>query len=271
MSDGLDLATVTIHNSHDVHGWPATATITRLEFRADGVHVEHTKNQGAGCWPNFRPPGWDGDLQYTLWIFLNISGAWHASGCIEFWQSCDKNGGPPEGFAANWYYAADRWAPMTGHQPAPGELVGFMVSAGDARNSGAQSVQERSQIVALPFPSSGGVWVLPPPVDPPVVPPVDPPVPPPPDPPVPLPPPVPVPLPTPDRLVQILEQAVVILQQGSEAIARLEETVATKDDLAKLRSEVLQLGKALAAALATGNPTATALAALQRLLGRPNV
>jgi len=33
MSDGIDLASVTIHNSHDVRSWPATATITRLEFR----------------------------------------------------------------------------------------------------------------------------------------------------------------------------------------------------------------------------------------------
>jgi hypothetical protein len=158
MSDGIDLSTVQIHNSHDVKSWPATATITRLEFRPTGVHVEHTRNQGPGSWPNFRPAGWDGDLQYTLWIFLQIAGSWHGSGCIQFWQSCDQNGGPPEEFAKNWYYAADRWAPMTGHQPAPGELVGFMVTAGDARNSGAQSVQERSNLVAMPFPVSGAVY-----------------------------------------------------------------------------------------------------------------
>jgi hypothetical protein len=158
MSDGIDLATVQIHNSHDVKNWPATATITRLEFRPTGVHVEHTRNHGSASWPNFRPAGWDGDLQYTLWIFLQIAGSWHGSGCIQFWQSCDQNGGPPEEFAKNWYYAADRWAPMTGHQPAPGELVGFMVSAGDARNSGAQSLQERSNVVALPFPTSGAVY-----------------------------------------------------------------------------------------------------------------
>ena len=119
MSDGIDLSTVQIHNSHDVKSWPATATITKLEFRPTGVHVEHTRNHGAGSWPNFRPPGWDGDLQYTLWIFLNITGTWHGSGCIQFWQSCDQNGGPPEEFAKNWYYAADRWAPMTGYQPRP--------------------------------------------------------------------------------------------------------------------------------------------------------
>lgn len=161
MRDAIDIGSVQIHNSHDVKGWPVSATITRLEFRSTGVHVEHTKNQGPGAWANFRPPGWDGDLQYTLWIFLKLGGQWHGSGCIQFWQSCDQNGGPPEEYAKNWYYAADRWGPMTGHQPQPGELVGFMVSAGDARNSGAQSVQERSNIVVVPFPSSGGVYVTP--------------------------------------------------------------------------------------------------------------
>ena len=48
---------------------------------------------------------------------------------------------------------------MTGHQPAPGEFVGFMVTAGDARNSGVVSVQERSNLVAIPFPSSGAVYM----------------------------------------------------------------------------------------------------------------
>lgn len=159
MSDGLDLGQVAIHNSPDVKAWPATATITKLEFRSTGVHVEHSKNTGAGAWPNFRPAGWDGDLQFTLWIFLNIGGKWHGTGGIQFWQTCDQNGGPPEEFAKNWYYAADRWWPMTGYQPKPGELVGFMVSAGDARNAGIVSVQERSNIVVIPFPSSGGVYV----------------------------------------------------------------------------------------------------------------
>lgn len=33
MTDGLDLATAMLVNTHDVHTWPATATITRMEFR----------------------------------------------------------------------------------------------------------------------------------------------------------------------------------------------------------------------------------------------
>ncbi len=209
MTDGLDLSTAQIHNSPDVRGWPATAQITKLEFRPTGVHVEHTKNLGPGAWPNFRPAGWDGDLQFTLWIFLSIGGTWHGSGCIQFWQTCEQNGGPPEQFAKNWYYAADRWAPMTGHQPAPGDLVGFMVTAGDARNSGAQSVQERSQVVVLPFPRSGDVYV--PPVSP--APPA----------------PVPVPIPDPNapdnplsiKLAQMLDLYNQLLASSKDMSARL--------------------------------------------------
>lgn len=161
MADGLDLSTVQILNSPDTRGWPATATITKLEFRATGVHVEHTKRLGPGAWPSFRPAGWDGDLQYTLWIFLNINGQWRGCGGIQFWQDCDQNGGPPEEFAKNWYYDVNRWGPMTGYQPKPGELVGFMVSAGDARGLGLHPIDERSTVVLMPFPSSGGVYVAP--------------------------------------------------------------------------------------------------------------
>ena len=96
MSEPNIISDAIIHNSRDVCGWPATATITRLEFRPQGVHVVHTKQHGQGSWPDFRPPGWEGDLQYTLWIFLYIHGAWHGSGCINFWRDCDQNGGPPE-------------------------------------------------------------------------------------------------------------------------------------------------------------------------------
>lgn len=161
MSDGLDLSAVTFHNSVNVSGWPATADVTRLEFRPTGVHIEHSKREGPGCWPNFRPAGWDGDLQYTLWLFERINGQWHGAGGIQFWQDCDQNGGPPEQFAQNWFYDANRWGPMTGYQPAPGEMVGFMIAAGDQRGIGKESVEERSPVYVMGFPRSGDVFVPP--------------------------------------------------------------------------------------------------------------
>ena len=118
--------------------------------------MEFTKRDGPGSWPDvaFGAPG--DSLEYTLWIVLNINGHWYASGCVEFWRGLDRNGGPPSQYAQNWYYDPIRWAPMTGHQPAPGEQVGFLVTAGDARNNGNSIVKERSNVVVVPFPAGGG-------------------------------------------------------------------------------------------------------------------
>jgi len=153
--DALNLHLATIRNSPgDVANWPATATLTRLDIGSNGVHIEHTKQNGPGSWPDV--PFGDGNLQYTLWIVLNINGQWYASGCIEYWRGRPEAGGPPSQYAQNWYYDPIRWAPMTGHQPAPGEQVGFLVTAGDARNNGLALVKERSQVVLVPFPRDGG-------------------------------------------------------------------------------------------------------------------
>ncbi len=151
-----DLAGVTIYNSPDVSQWPATAKITTLDLQANGVYVDFTRRDGDGSWPDV-PFGAPGDsLEYTLWIVLRIDGNWYASGCIEYWRGLDRNGGPPSGYAMNWYYDPIRWKNMVGHQPAVGEIVGFLVSAGDARNDGNSIVQERSNVVFVPFPSDAG-------------------------------------------------------------------------------------------------------------------
>jgi hypothetical protein len=152
--DGLNLGQAIIHNSPaDVASWPAAARLTRLDLMPTGVHVEFTKQN---VWPEVVPPGWTGGLQYTLWIVLNINGQWHASGCIEYWRGRYEAGGPLPEYAQNWYYDPIRWGPMTGHQPAVGEQVGFLITAGDARNNGPAIVKERSQVVVVPFPSASG-------------------------------------------------------------------------------------------------------------------
>ena len=156
-NDAINLGFATIRNSPaDVASWPATARITLLDLGTGGAHIEFTKRDGPGSWPDvaFMTPG--ENLQYTLWIVLNINGQWYASGCIQFWRGLDRSGGPPSQYAQNWYYDPSRWAPMSGHQPAPGEQVGFFVTAGDARNNGISIVHERSNVVVVPFPGGGG-------------------------------------------------------------------------------------------------------------------
>lgn len=153
-SDAIDLSQAIIHNSpQDVATWARSSTVTRLDLMPTGAHIESTRQD---AWPDFFPPGWSGPLQYTLWIALKINGQWHASGCIEYWRGLYEGGGPVDQYAQNWYFDPMRWGPMTGHQPAVGEQVGFFVTAGDARNNGTISVRERSNVVLVPFPPSSG-------------------------------------------------------------------------------------------------------------------
>jgi len=50
------------------------------------------------------------------------------------------------------------WGELAGHQPAPGEQVGFFVTAGDQRAKDVRAVTERSNVVLIPFPTDGGAY-----------------------------------------------------------------------------------------------------------------
>ncbi len=152
--DAVDLQQAHVYNSpYDVALWPATSRLTRLSLMPSGAHVESTQQS---AWPDVWPPGWNGPLLYTLWIVVRINGQWYTSGCIEYWRGLYQNGGPVTEYGQNWYYDPGRWGAMAGYQPAPGEQVGFFITAGDARNNGVSIVHERSNVVLVPFPSSGG-------------------------------------------------------------------------------------------------------------------
>jgi len=156
----IDLSKAKVLNSpDDVATWAETAKITGFDMDMNGVRIDFTKRDGGGSWPDV-PFGQPGDsLEYTLWIVIEINGQWYTSGCIQYWRGLDRNGGPPSGYAANWYYDPNRWGPMTTHQPVVGERVGFFVTAGNARNvtdhSGSQ-VFERSNVITIPFPADPG-------------------------------------------------------------------------------------------------------------------
>jgi hypothetical protein len=156
-TDMFALNTAIIENSPvDIATWPQTATLTVVDWQSSGVFVDFTTKSGVGRWPD-TPFGDGGSLQYTIWLFEFIGGQWFGSGVIQFWFGLDRNGGPPSGVAANWFYDAGRWGPLAGRQPAVGEQVGFMVSAGNARGVfGVSSVKERTQVVLFPFPSDNG-------------------------------------------------------------------------------------------------------------------
>jgi hypothetical protein len=147
---------VTILNSPDVTTWPATTALTTVDLQAVGVRLVFDKQSGANRWPDYNS-GAVGLVQYTLWLFENINGQWYASAGIRYAFGDTDQGGAPSGYGANWFYDPSRWGLMADRQPAVGELVGFMVSAGDARDNGGTNVQERSNIVVVPFPADTGV------------------------------------------------------------------------------------------------------------------
>jgi hypothetical protein len=148
---------VTILNSPDIHGWPITTTITALDFRSSGLHIDFTKRDGPNRWPDIPFGVEGGSLQYTVWIVLNINGQWYGAGCVEYWGGLDRSGGPPSMYSQNWYYDPIRWGPMSSHQPAVGEQVGFLITSGDARHlNDFVGLHERSNIVTVPFPSDNG-------------------------------------------------------------------------------------------------------------------
>jgi hypothetical protein len=162
----LDLHDATIEdNPAGLADWPVTTTITDLEFQyngMDGIHVEFSKRDGPGSWPDVTPPGWTGSLQYTLGMAERINGRWYASAAIQFWRGLAQSGGnvgADQQVAKNWYYDG-RWGAMAGYQPAVGETIGVFVVAGNVRgvtDDGTQSpVRERSNVVVVPMPTAAG-------------------------------------------------------------------------------------------------------------------
>jgi hypothetical protein len=154
--DMIPLASVQVVNAPDVSGWASTAVISQVAITPNNTVFTFSKNVGPNAWPNVVPPGWEGPLQYTVWLFRKVNGAWVASAFIQMWQDRNGVGDAPSDYSVNWYYA-QRWAPLYGSGPlVPGETIGFMLTSGNQRdNTGPNTVQERSNIVTLPTTDNG--------------------------------------------------------------------------------------------------------------------
>ena len=161
--DIIPMAGIIWENSLDPSAYTQTATLSQLDWEVQsptqaGLHVEADKLSGVGRWPD-QPFG-TGNLQYTIWIILNIGGQKYGSGIIQYWFGLYQNGGDPQSFGKNWVFDT-RWGPMAHYQPAYGENVWMFITAGNARNNATTSVPERSQIVQIAFPSNtGGLYTL---------------------------------------------------------------------------------------------------------------
>jgi hypothetical protein len=155
--DQIDLHSAIIRGGccGDVANWPVTTQIRVLDANSGGWFVDFSAKNS---WPEAMPPGWDGGIQYTLWAVMRINGQWITAGGVEFWKGLARQGGPPSRLAGNWYYSPAVWGELAGHQPAPGEQVGFFVTAGDQRAKDVRVVTERSNVVVVPFPSDAGAY-----------------------------------------------------------------------------------------------------------------
>ena len=105
------------------------------------------------------PPGWDGGIEYTLWMVVNVGRP-----LVHVRRRRVLERPRPERRSAVAVHvelvlqpraSGVRWPT---HQPAPGEQVGFFVTAGDARAKDVRAVTERSNVVLVPFPSDGGAY-----------------------------------------------------------------------------------------------------------------
>jgi hypothetical protein len=148
--DGFDMRTAAIwDNPQDLGSWPATATITSIQFTPSAFLVDFDKRTGGGRWPDV--PFGTGNLEYTLGMCVNISGQWNCSATVQFWFGRDlAASGRPNEIAINWWYDR-RWGNLMGYQPAMGETVGIFVAAGNLRDSGTVITKERSNVVLMPF------------------------------------------------------------------------------------------------------------------------
>ena len=148
---------VILDSPDDFRIFAETAKITSLVMGPSGINVDFTRKNGPDRWPDIFPPGFSGPIQYSMGMAWKIDGRWYASAPIEMWNDRLEGGGPPQDYALNWFYNPIRWAPMTFNQPRPGETIGFFVVAGDVRGFNShQKVQERSNVVMVPMPDSGG-------------------------------------------------------------------------------------------------------------------
>jgi len=157
--DMIDLSTVTINSSpKDIHTWPITISIKGivmepsnaahpgLSFQFDKIVPEN--------WKYFTHPPSDDNFQYTVWAIGALSGRLSGAAFIQMWQGRINTGAPIlTDFHTNWAYSS-RWGDLNLYIPKVGDMMGFLVSAGNGRDQNSvTSVRERSNVVVVTLPN----------------------------------------------------------------------------------------------------------------------
>lgn len=152
MQDAIDLSTVEYVNSPNISDWPITSEFRSLRFENQVISVDHSR---LGLWP---PVPYESTTQEaTIWVFFRIGGRWLGTGGERLRPGQrDKSLDAPSHIGPGWLYAADRWREMANYVPRPGELVGFLIAAGDTRGGGNVVLRERTNVVVVKFPDDAG-------------------------------------------------------------------------------------------------------------------
>lgn len=149
---------IVVGSDRDVFGYPEAAVLGVFNLRDGEMEIQ---TSGTDAWPTVRVGADDVHPAQaaTLWIFLRIAGQWYATGA-ERLRPEQLHGGKPEGDArtlvgSDWLYDPNRWGPMAGYNPAPGEWVGVMVVAGSTRSDHQVPVQARTNVLMYRWPDEG--------------------------------------------------------------------------------------------------------------------
>lgn len=164
---------------------PIVTGITRIDVMPNGFRVEFDKREGINRWPDVVPAGWDGPIEFTLWLGAKLNdGRWHIAASMNIWNGdgvgasngfSGGTGTDPKQYSQNLYYLDGA---LGAHTPIVGELLCAFVTAGAQRGLNAFAVEARSNVITFALPTAAGASfvftydALPPPEVPPVVPPV---------------------------------------------------------------------------------------------------
>lgn len=160
----IDLTKVVYLRGPSLTTWPRTATVTAIEQDGADPGPMCIRWTNSTYWPDVP---FFGDPNFTIyanqWYFANINGTWYGGAAEWLYRggSICKNGqgtfsiGPDSGFGA----------PFASWSPKIGELVGYAITSPARQWPSMRSVDERSQIVLVPWrdtsrgPDSGGVYL----------------------------------------------------------------------------------------------------------------
>lgn len=166
--DGIDLSQAAYHGSPDISRWPVTVALEAVELKSGrasdgntvGVRPVFDRATVNRRWPDVKPPGWEGFIQYTFWACVQPADRWHCAGLHEFWS--DRNGSPRIWTGAplltqwsDWVYRG-QWGPeMEAYRPREGDEIVFLLTAGDRRLMDLGDVRERSNAIRVHLVADG--------------------------------------------------------------------------------------------------------------------